>query len=216
MNLNELTIRLLILFLPGILCSLIVAKLTTHRDMRPLDHVIPSLLSGFLVFLTYSLFIRLWNPALRWWLYFPPYQLLPDPSGTPHSVPNRAIAVALLLSVPVAFAVAALRNHRVLTAVARNLKVTRKFDDRDVWSYVMNAAPDGTWLAIRDRNAGLYYVGRLSAHSDEESVREIVLDNTIVYDNETGEERYSPGRVYFSFPFEGLIIELYPPEGERA
>ncbi|MCH8843848.1 MAG: hypothetical protein IID61_12865 [SAR324 cluster bacterium] len=73
---------------------------------------------------------------------------------------------------------------------------------------------DGTeWLTIRDQENGLFYIGRLIAFSDEEPNREIVLDNTIVYDNNTGEERYNAGSVYFSFPSEGLIIEI--PNGDR-
>lgn len=213
MNLNELTIRLIILFLPGILCSLIVARLTTHRDLRPSDHIIPSLVYGFLVFVAYTIIARLWNSWAEMDFHLPTYQLIPTADSQSRAVPVRAIVFALLVAFGFAFLLAALRNHKVLNRTARLLRVTRKFGDRDVWSYVMNLK-DTEWLVIRDRTAGLYYVGRLAVFSDEESVRELVMHDTVVYDNQTGDKRYDAGTVYFSFPFEGVTIELFPGRQE--
>jgi len=141
----------------------------------------------------------------------PEYALIPDTDNSSRGIPTVAIVLALLLGVLLSLVVSALIDKKVLNRVARVLCVTQKFGDRDVWSYIMNAE-ETTWLVVRDRNAGVYYVGQLSTYSDEERVREIVLDNTEVFDNETGESRYTVGKVYFSFLYEGITIELHPLE----
>jgi hypothetical protein len=210
MNLNELTVRLLFLFLPGIVCSLVVAHLTTHRDLRPADHVIPSFLFGFLVYVLYSGTAAVWNGMLAFG-DLPPYELIPG-EGTPATgISALAILVSIVLATALAFVLSALKNRKVLNRIARVLRVTRKFGDRDVWSYMMNS-DNLEWVVIRDRSKGLYYVGKPMVSSDEETVRELILTSTAVYDYESGEELYVAGNVYFSFPNEGLVIELNPKE----
>ena len=212
MNIDILTIKLLFLFLPGIICAVIVARLTTHRDLKPLDYFIPSLIYGSLIFVIYNLLSELWNSILPEAWELPKYDILPTKDNLDSVISIYAIVIAIIIGVIVAFGISAIINKKLLHRLARSLRITRKFGDRDVWSYIMNS--DGTeWLTIRDQENGLFYIGRLIAFSDEEPNREIVLDNTIVYDNNTGEERYNAGSVYFSFPSEGLIIEI--PNGDR-
>ena len=67
---------------------------------------------------------------------------------------------------------------------------------------------DTEWVLFRDPDHGLYYVGEVSVFSDEETVREIVLQNTMVYDNLSGEEKYFAGDVYFSFARESVALEF--------
>lgn len=214
MNLNEVTIGILFLFLPGIIASLAVANLTTHRTLRPADHVLPSFIYGFVVHVLYNFGAQSWNSVLVEIYEFPEYRIVPLSGGGSQSVPTEAILYGVLVSLVFSLCMAAAINRKIWNRIARATGVTRKFGDRDVWSYIMNSNEVG-WIAVRDRSAGLYYVGRLDAYSDEESVREIVLKDTVVYDNETGNARYDAGVVYFSFPFEGLVLELYPSRVEH-
>jgi hypothetical protein len=210
MNLNELTVRLLFLFLPGIVCSLVVAHLTTHRELRPADHFIPSFLFGFLVYVLYSGTAAVWNRMLVLG-DLPPYDLIPGEGAPATGISAQAILVSIVLAMALAFVMSALKNRKTLNRVARAFGVTRKFGDRDVWSYIMNS-DNLEWVVIRDRSKGLYYVGKPMLSSDEESARELILTSTAVHDYESGEELYVAGNVYFSFPNEGLVIELNPKE----
>ena len=207
MNIDILTIKLLFLFLPGIICAVIVARLTTHRDLKPLDYFIPSLIYGSLIFVIYNLLSELWNSILPEAWELPKYDILPTKDNLDSVISIYAIAIAIIIGVIVAFVLSAIINKKLLHRLAKLLRITRKFGDRDVWSFIMNSE-DTDWLLIRDQEIGLYYVGQLTVYSDEEPNRELVLDNTIVYDNNTGKERYNAGSVYFSFPNEGLIIEI--------
>jgi len=214
MSLNELTVRLLFLFLPGIVCSLVVAHLTTHRDLQSADHIIPSFLFGFLVYILYSGTAYLWNDVLGL-IELPAYELIPA-EGTPATgISALAILVSIVLALVLAFVISALKNRKILNRLARRLSVTQKFGDRDVWSYMMNSE-NLDWVVIRDQAKGLYYVGKPVVSSDEESVRELILTNTAVHDDETGEVLYVPGNVYFSFPQEGMVIELNPREEQHV
>lgn len=211
MTLNELTVRLLFLFLPGIVCSLIVAQLTTHRDLRPADHIIPSFIYGFLVYVIYSAVAAGWD-TLNWAGQLPRYELVPADVSPARGIAPVSILVSICIAPVLAFALSAVKNHKLVNRTARAMRVTKKFGDRDVWSFLMNSESTD-WVVVRDPEHGLYYLGQITAYSDEESTREILLRNTRVFDNVTGEQRYLAGDVYFSFAREGAILEI-PDEGE--
>ena len=52
MNLNVFTVTFLLL--PGLICAVLVAKLTTHRELKPVEFLIPSFIYGFLIYLCYG------------------------------------------------------------------------------------------------------------------------------------------------------------------
>lgn len=207
MNLNELTIRLLILFLPGMISSLAVSNLTTHRELKPADHILPSFIYGFLVHVAYNLGARSWNTRFSEVYLFPEYQLLPKSERDSEQIAVEAILYSIAVGLPFALLIAAAINHKVLNRVARALQVTRKFGDRDVWSFVMNA-PGTPWVVVRDSLKSLYYLGAVDAFSDEENTRELYLRNVRVYDNDTGDELYQTAEMYFSFPRDSMVIEM--------
>ena len=212
MDVNVITVTLFFLFLPGLVCALLVSKLTTHRDLKPVDYLIPSFVYGFFVFVSYSWIAAILADTIK----FPPYNVLEFARADANRFTSpQSLLIAILIAVVLAFVIAALINSKSLFRLARALRVTRKFGDRDVWSYLMNS-PNTHWLTIRDAAVGLYYVGQLEVFSDEEEVRELILYNTHVYDNETGNLLYNAERMYFSFTRDGIIVEVPQAEQQSA
>lgn len=146
-------------------------------------------------------------------------QLVPDEWGLPYvnllspgsrrEVASSPAALTLAAGIGVVLSglTAALINHRVLHKVARTLRITNKFGDPDVWTYLMNSN-ETDWLVVRNPAQQLFYVGKIAVYSDEEDIREVVLVDTTVYDNMTGDEKYDAGIVYFSFSQEGITLEF--------
>jgi hypothetical protein len=138
---------------------------------------------------------------------FPEYELLPSVGSDSREIPVEAILYGIVVGLVFALLISAAINHKLLNRVARKWRVTRKFGDRDVWSYVMNS-PGTPWLLVRDSQKSLYYLGFVEAFSDEESTRELYLRNVRIYDNETGDELYQTAEMYLSFPRDGIAVEI--------
>jgi len=206
MQINFFAVAFFLLLLPGLVCAVIVSRLTTHRDRKPADFLIPSFIYGFFIFVAYQ---WLAGPLSALGLPLPRYSLIPLPGQTsefdisPHGI-TIAIAIGILLSGMVSAAI----NHKLLHRLGRAIRVTNKFADRDVWSYMMTSDMTNGWIVIRDTKVNFAYAGKVIAYSDEEDTREVVLQDTRVIDNITGEERYNAGIVYFSFPRDAANFEI--------
>lgn len=212
MNINFLTISLLFLFLPGLICAVLVAKLTTHRELKPTDFLIPSFIFGFLIFVGYLAIAKFWNLIFEDHWHLPSYNIFPqDPKISELEISTTSLGVAILIGFFVALIFSVAINKKLLHRFARKFGITRKFADRDVWSYIMNS-DETDWLVVRDNNTDLYYLGKIKAFSDEEETREVILTETKVYDNISGSEKYHAGSVYFSFAKDRIILEF--PDGE--
>jgi len=210
MQLNFLGIAFFLLLLPGLVCAVIVSRLTTHRERKSSEYVIPSLIYGFIVFVAYR-WIATALSAIG--VSLPEFNLIPRPEqASGLALSPMGISIAMLLGLGLSFCAAACINHKVLHKAARALGVTRKFADRDVWSYMMTSSATDGWIVFRDHNKNLAYVGKIAAFSDEEDTREIVLEQTFVIDNTTGEKRFQAGVVYLAFPREAASFEIPPGE----
>ena len=87
--------------------------------------------------MSYLGFSWIWNA----WIglgELPPYELIPSDQSQSRGISPVAILAAMALAIALAFVLSAAKNHKLLNRAARLLKITRKFGDRDVWSYVMN------------------------------------------------------------------------------
>jgi len=204
-KLDEFTLTIVFLFFPGLVCAIVTMKLTTHGNVRSVDYVIPTLVYGFLIYVAYS-----WIASvLPSYVALPHVNLLLPESRQQVAQSPVVLTVATIIGIVIAFVSAAALNGKILHKIARILGVTRKFGDKDVWNYVMNSEKTD-WLVVRDKELGIYYVGRITVYSDDEEVRELMLAETKAYDNLNGEELYDAGTMYFSFPSTGIILEIPP------
>jgi len=126
------------------------------------------------------------------------------------------ILIVTACSVPVGLGITALISHKVLFKIAHFFRISHKFGDPGVWSYLMNLEPkklDTQWVNIIDRQNNLFYHGFVQIFSDnKEQEDELFLRNVTVYryQNEIIEEEplyYATG-MYLNRKRDNLVVEF--------
>lgn len=200
MTLSEFTLRLILIFLPGLIAFIIIEQLTVHREIKPYRFVINSLLLGFLCYLLYFPISLI--PFLK--LDFTFTKILFDNNVI---LNFKEIFVSTILSIPLGFIMSFLINKKILHKIAKKLKVSKKFGDFDVWGYIMNSqTPE--WVVVRDIENDLMYEGWIQAFSDSEGKNELFLRDVKVFSNKTAKELYEIPGIYLPQKRETLTIEF--------
>jgi hypothetical protein len=209
MQLSDLTIRIIVLFFPGIICSALVDQLTVHRDRSTSLIVVHSLLMGMTCYFTLYLvaalidftssFLRL--PVTSRVVFFDAlfnHDIKPD---------WVEIVWATLFAGPLALLFSWISRHNFLHRIAQYIGSTSKFGDLDVWDFMLNS-PDIHWLVVRDIKNDLSFYGWAGAFSDTVDKPELLLRDVKVYRNSTGELLHEVGGMYLSRKPEDITIEI--------
>lgn len=209
MVISDLAIRVLVLFFPGVVCLLIVDALTVHRERRTSQTVLLSFFLGVACYAAYCLFRPLLNVVglklgVKWFSSSVFFDALLDPEV---QLELGEILVVSIFAIPFALCASALTNWKILHRVARLIRVSKKFGDADVWSFVFNA-DDVDWVVVRDIRNNLTFEGWVHAFSDVEKPSELLLRDVAVYATDTGEKLYSVGALYLARNREEITIEI--------
>lgn len=209
MEFSELTIRLLLIFFPGILASLIIDSLTVHRgrefNMFILNSFILGLTSYFILYIIVSinnLLVQMMGLIPTWEINF--LNSLIDKSS---NINIKEVIAASIIAIFLAFVVSTAINYKILHRFSKRLKITKKFGQLDVWSYVFDS-PDIGWIIVRDLENDLMYQGWVEAFSDTFANNEIFIREVIVYRNSTSEELYFMEGVYITKDQNNLVLEF--------
>lgn len=204
MELSEFTFRIILIFVPGLISFLIIDKLTIHKEFKIHQIIISSLILGFLCYFSYYLMLQVVKIVLKINIKFSFLQVLVDRNST---INLKEIVFVTIISIPIGFLSTFLLNYKVIVRIAHRLKISNKFGDIDVWSYIMNSKmPE--WVIIRDIENDLMYEGWIEAFSDSTGVDELFLRDVKVYKNSTAEECYEIPGLYLPRKRENLIIEF--------
>jgi len=204
MEFSEFTLKIIFLFIPGIISYMIIDKLISHKEPKIFHILINSLILGFICYSFYYVLIQLINVLSKTnfeCLFF--NALLYEYTEINFS----EIAIVTALSIPIGFLFAFLINNKILFRTANFLKVTKKFGDVDVWSYIMNSK-NVEWIVVRDIENDLMYEGWVEAFSDSTETDELFLSDVIVFENSTGKELYKTPGLYLPKKRENLIMEF--------
>lgn len=200
MTLSEFTLRIILIFLPGLIALIIVEQLTVHKEVKPYRFFIDSLILGFLCYLIYYPISQV--PFFNLNFYF-----IRSLSDNKFPLDFTEIFIAIFLSIPLGFIISLLSNRKILHRFAQKLKITKKFGDLDVWSYIMNSEiPE--WVVIRDIENDLMYQGWIQAYSDPPEKDELFLRDVKVFINSTAQELYNVPGLYFPRKRENITIEF--------
>lgn len=200
MTLSEFTLRLIVIFLPGLIAFIIVEQLTVNKETAPYRFFINALMMGFLCYLLYYPFSLI--PVLNL-----KFSFIASLSSNKVPLDFKEIGVVVLLAIPMGLVVSLFINRKYLHKAAQWLKVTNKFGDHDVWSYILNSEIPG-WVVIRDKDSDLMYEGWIQATSDSTDKDELFLRDVKVFSNSTGELFYEVPGLYLPRNRESLIIEF--------
>jgi len=204
MEISEVTVRLLLIFFPGIICAMITDALTVHRERKLWSFLLNSFVLGLS---TYILTFALWQLLAPCQVTIMESLLQLKANGGKEDPAVVEIVAAILLSIPLALGVSYASNHKVLHRFGQWLRITKKFGDLDVWGYLFNSdIPE--WVVVRDLDEDLAYEGWVEAFSDTADDNELFLRDVRVVNNSTGEELYRVGGLYLARARGRLTIEF--------
>lgn len=194
MNISEFTLRLLLIFLPGILAMVMINYFTNSKvyDMKR--------------FLLYAYLISLFSYLIASLFQDAPFLDVLTAKDT--AIKSNQIVIPSLIGGFLAFLLIYTITHKWLYKIAAKLKITKKYGDGDVWTSVMEDS-SLRWINVRPGNAENSFQGEVLHYSDDGQAREIALCNVAIYNNKTGKYLYSQEKVYLSFTDDtDLVIEI--------
>jgi hypothetical protein len=208
MELSVLTLRVVLLFFPGVLCALVVYALTIQRDRTT-----PQFLTSAFVYgvSTYLLLAALRGVCARaasllGWGAPPRVTFFNVLTNEKARIAWGEIGLSALVALLLAFVVAVALNNNVLHKAAERIGISRRFGEVDVWGYFFNS-PQIQWVAVRDLATDTVYEGWVEAFSDTGSAPEVLLRDVTVKTNSTGTKLFESKRVYLARDKASLIIE---------
>lgn len=207
---SEFTVRLLLLFFPGVICAYIVDALTIHRAKTQFEFILDALVYGLASYLLYWLGLGMLDAVGFPTRSFVFLRALTDGHV---AVSFRELASASLVAFALALVITVVSTHKLHFRLARKLGLTKKFGELDVWGFVFNS-PEIEWATVRDHNRGLAYDGWVQLFSDDSRSAELMLRDVRVYPNDTGACLYEVPSLYLSLSRDGITIEFRRIETE--
>lgn len=201
---SEFTIRVLLLFFPGVICAYIVDTLTTHRPRPQFEFILNSVIYGLASYLLYWGVVQV---AIGLGAGAEPLVFFRALTSADVPVSFRELAWASFSALVLALALTAISTYKVHFRLARKMHLTRKCSELDVWGFILNS-PQAEWATVRDHVNGLTYDGWVELFSDDSRSAEIVLREVKVYRNDTGEYLYDVEVQYLSLNPGTISIEF--------
>lgn len=217
MEFTELTIKLLLIFFPGIIAALIIDTLTVHKERDFKVFILNSFILGFTSYFILYIAVSINNWIVKYKNLTPTWEMnfLNSSMDTEMNINTNEVLVATLLSIIIAIIFSACINHRLLFRIGSQMGISRKFGQLDVWSYTFES-PDIGWIIVRDLNKDLMYQGWVEAFSDTHEQNELLLREVNVYRNSSAEELYYMEGIYITGEASNLIVEIPKVESSES
>ena len=216
MEISDLTIKLIILLIPGILSALIIEQITVHQKWTQFKFILYSILLGFASYFMYDQFLKL-SLFIEYLLNsntnFVSIRFWDSLFDAKIPVSLKEVFIACLYSVFIGLIISACIHYKLLHRLAIFLKISDKYGDENLFTFFMNAK-EVNWIWVRDPVRGLTYEGLRESFSESDNVRELVLRDVKVYNYEDSEFLYEVPAIYLSYKIGDLAIEapLYKRE----
>lgn len=209
MEINNLAVNIILLFLPGILSWFILEKLIISKKRAFSYYIIYSFLLGFLSYFSYFGLLNLANLIFNRDYQVNFFNLLLNSGETLNSTAVfKEIFFVSLLALIIAVVLAAIINKRWFHLILQKLRITKRFSEPDLWSWLVNS-DDFTWVYIRDYKNNKSYRGKIDSYSDTlGEIAELLLHDVSVFNNETGGHLYDAKAVYLARESNNFTIEF--------
>ncbi len=207
MKIDLLILQLAIIFLPGIVWASLDASYAAKLKLSEGQFLFRIFLFGITTYtVEFLLFIAIHRP----------FRMAQLGDASSLEVVGRDVLIEVLCALPIGsvLAIAWLyaARYKLLTGFLQRIGATRKYGDEDVWDFTFNSGDVAVeYVHVRDFEQKYVYAGLVSAFSETDRVRELVLRDVIVYDFE-GQELYRTPRLYLARPSDAIHIEFpYQP-----
>lgn len=200
--------QLALIFMPGIIWANIDAKYGAGLKPQQTTLIIRAFLFGMA---TYSALFIIYSVCG----YNFGYASL---GSNPKTLNLFVLKDEIAWSIPLSFVLSIIWlwvvRYRLLMRFLHCVGASRRYGDEDVWSYTLNLSkPHVEYVHLRDLEQGFIFAGWIDTYSESEDVRELLLHDVIVYDEEGDEISRSP-YLYLSRPKDNIWIEF--PYSERG
>jgi hypothetical protein len=208
MSLSSFLIRIILLVIPGIVCSLLYRTLRGRSSRKDWEDYLEILAFSFICYSIYGFFayaLSLLRPTDH---AFAALRAFTNENVPIDKTVGHAIIWAALIALPVAFIASYIDSNKVINKIGQKLKATTRFGDEDVWDFLHHSpAIRGNWVTVRDHKLKLNYLCWIQAYSDSGKERELLLRDVDVYNDVTAECLYKTDVMYLSRKNDELTIE---------
>lgn len=201
MDISSLTIKIIILLIPGLISYFIYKRITNRQTKRSdLMFISISILLGTLSYLALQIFCFKFNclgyENLR------TFELL----ATSTTIPYQEVFGASLFGIIIAYLFTFIDSYNIVNKIAIKIKASNKVNDENLFSIFLGDK-DISWIYIRDIKNSLTYRGWIYSFSENEEDREVVLKEVTVYTYPEAIKLYDIASIYLNFKSENIIIE---------
>lgn len=201
MTISDFSLKMVLLFLPGIVSFVIIDNMSSHRQTKNTHWFIYPLLLGLL---SYAILKFFW-PGVQIWDFL----ISHDPQIN-YSEIMHAIITGFFLGCAITYMI----NHSIFFKVFSFIRLTNRQGTPDTLSY-MSSLYQAKYLIVTDWEKRIRIVGELVATSESTDYRdEIVLQDATLYALETGEKLYEVPVIYLAQSFEKITIEIANTQDE--
>jgi hypothetical protein len=218
-DINNLAVKLILLFLPGIASWFILEKLIISRKRDFSYYVIYSFLLGFSSYFSYFGILSLINLLFEKSYKVNFFYLLLNSSelNSPAEI-FREIFFVSILGFILALILSIVINKRWFHRILQELKITKRYSEPDLWSYLFNSENE-YGVSVIDYQNNKIYKGKINSYSDTlGEVAELYLENVSVFDEKSGDYLYDVDKIYLSRESKNITIEYtdeYIIQGEN-
>lgn len=217
MDISNLSLKLFLLLIPGIIAATIYKKLTVSTKFKSdFIFLINAFVLGTITYLflqilyyAYTFFYKLFSSEVIDYVLLDTFSNISDSNR----IPFLEILFASLLSIVVGLLITYLDSKKILHHVSNNLNVSNKYGDENLFTNFLNSN-DLEWVYVRDIKNRLTYKGSVKMFSETENLKEIVLENVTVFNYPDSEQLYSIPKIYLSLHLNEIIIEQAIPKAK--
>jgi len=218
MSLTDSSLRIALLLLPGVIAYLGFTQLRGPTRKRTWEDILFILVLAVTCYLLYgvSLAVVKWNigalDSMQW------IRAFEDPSISPRAVYWETF-VASILGAGLALGLAYSSRHRLLNRLGQRLGATSRFGGEDIWDHYHNLSADqkhGGWVVVRDHKLNLFYHGYITAWSDSDHERELIITQVDVFSEDSNEKINERQAIYLSRGRYDLTIEVPLAHAEQG
>ena len=200
MNLGDLAFRLILILFPGIIATLLYRRLVIKRKWESIDIGLNTLLFGILSYLLLQLILIPFNSGeLVIW------QRLQDDQP----IPYLEVFAASITSIFCTGLIATIVNKKLINRLANYLGISDKYGEDNLF-YTFLSSRDLSEVHIKDPTNNLIYTGYVRYYSEDEDVREIVLEEVDMYEYDSAKHMNSLKSVYLNRAKTDILIMEVP------
>jgi len=212
-------VRILFLFLPGVIATYVIDMLTAHRKRQPFNFIVHSYLLGVLSYGLLILIVLIINFIRNIFGITHNLEVLFIDAllNSEEEINTSEVFFASLAGLIIALILSRVITKNLFYKFSNWIGISDKHGDGDIWDYLLGSN-DVQWVILRDKEKNIVYQGAVHSYSQKDEKREIVLSQVSVFKDQEGNltSLYEMAFVYLNFDINSnVVIEIDEREDEE-